>query len=625
YKADQQPDPTELNMTEGYTAIQLMDGALFKFNQDIILYSTNDFNEYEDVQFINRKNYTAGTDGAFVVNAFNKIDQQLIFSEARIKSNYLIKEISAIDPSKKFLVIEDAFILPDGFKLVYDKYEGSNNEYGFWYGDLILENNNGIELARIEAPVMYDSNPLATVYQNEIRQNSISYVIEQSGNICVLKMIIESAWLASPNRIYPITIDPTVYGATATWTGVQGTDYTPVFCSTTLSVPTPPLASFTGSSVYWEFVASGFACSPFCKMSFMEIRINTLCGNSPNDLGVWVCYPCNTAGTWSPTLDDATTAALVSCAAANCSSSIDFNILHNQYQCNTPGGCVTTCDYLQKFEVTIEGETGYGLEVCNGFDDDCDAIIDEDIVEMASVSAGGPTTFCQGGNVLLTATYTGATIQWKKDGVNILGATSSTYSAATKGSYTCATISPCGAAISNSILVNVLKNPPASITAGGATTFCTGGSVVLTANAGAGLSYQWYKGATAIGGATSINYTATATGNYKCRVTKTATGCFKNSNAISVSVPCKEGEEISASFNIYPNPSSGIFTISVELNDRADPVTLFQIFNQPGELIYSKEINSANGKINEVIEIKNISSGVYLVKMLNKDIQFEEN
>ena len=130
-------------------------------------------------------------------------------------------------------------------------------------------------------------------------------------------------------------------------------------------------------------------------------------------------------------------------------------------------------------------------EICNGIDDDCDAIIDEDITETISISAAGPTTFCQGGNVLLTAVHSGETVQWKKNGVNIPGATSETYFAMTKATFTCVTTSDCGTATSSGIIVNVNKSPVATIIAGGATTFCAGGSVVLTANAGGGLSYQW--------------------------------------------------------------------------------------------------------------------------------------
>jgi murein DD-endopeptidase MepM/ murein hydrolase activator NlpD len=70
--------------------------------------------------------------------------------------------------------------------------------------------------------------------------------------------------------------------------------------------------------------------------------------------------------------------------------------------------------------VKLAGNCVPATEICNSIDDDCDGVVDNGIVLTATITAGGPTTFCQGGSVLLTATYTGETIQWKKDGVNIV-------------------------------------------------------------------------------------------------------------------------------------------------------------------------------------------------------------
>ena len=77
-------------------------------------------------------------------------------------------------------------------------------------------------------------------------------------------------------------------------------------------------------------------------------------------------------------------------------------------------------------------------------------------------------------------------------------------------------------------------NAPASITAGGNTTFCEGSNVVLTANSGTGLTYQWKKDGNNIAGATSISYSATTSGSYAAVVT--GSGVSATSNAIGVTV-----------------------------------------------------------------------------------------
>lgn len=84
------------------------------------------------------------------------------------------------------------------------------------------------------------------------------------------------------------------------------------------------------------------------------------------------------------------------------------------------------------------------------------------------------------------------------------------------------------------IKVNAL--PTASITALGATVFCSGGSVVLSANTGTGYTYQWKKDTYKIPGATSSTFTALYSGTYLVIVTN-ANGCSKTSNSIIVTGP----------------------------------------------------------------------------------------
>ena len=80
-------------------------------------------------------------------------------------------------------------------------------------------------------------------------------------------------------------------------------------------------------------------------------------------------------------------------------------------------------------------------------------------------------------------------------------------------------------------------------------------------------------------------------------------------------------------FTIFPNPNDGTFTIeaNVKTQDFASSESTIEIYNNLGQLIYSKEINSNDGLINENIEIKNIIPGIYLVKLLNNNIHNVKN
>ena len=91
----------------------------------------------------------------------------------------------------------------------------------------------------------------------------------------------------------------------------------------------------------------------------------------------------------------------------------------------------------------------------------------------------------------------------------------------------------CTSTASVTVTVNAL--PTATVTAGGATTFCQGNSVVLNANTGTGLTYQWKNNGTNITGATSASYTSSAAGFYTVVVTN-SNGCSATSSATSVIV-----------------------------------------------------------------------------------------
>jgi hypothetical protein len=172
------------------------------------------------------------------------------------------------------------------------------------------------------------------------------------------------------------------------------------------------------------------------------------------------------------------------------------------------------------------------------------------IAPTVSISAAGATTFCKGESATLTASVTGSTptYQWKKNSVNINGATANSFIAIASGSYSVSVSNACGTGISNTIGVTVKQNPVATVSPSGNVFMCAGDQTVLTANLGSGLTYQWMKNGININGATNSIYTSTAGGKYTVKVTKNSTGCSLVSAITKVKINCKTivAEEISS-------------------------------------------------------------------------------
>lgn len=259
-------------------------------------------------------------------------------------------------------------------------------------------------------------------------------------------------------------------------------------------------------------------------------------------------------------------------------------------------------------------------DVCNGSDDNCDGQTDENAI-TATITPSGSVSICQGTSVLLTANDgLGISYQWKKGNSSIAGAASATYSTNKAGNYTVAesTSFNCSAT-SASATLSLLPVPTSAITPLGNPDICTTGSVDLQATGGIGLTYQWKKWSSNISGATNQIFTATITGTYKVVVTNSS-GCSKISAGFTVTKSCREnsfdGNTISENIlTVYPNPSSGKITVSFPSGEKGE----LQILNLLGQIVFSKEINSAR----EEIDVGNFPNGLYLITLAAGTQKFE--
>lgn len=243
-----------------------------------------------------------------------------------------------------------------------------------------------------------------------------------------------------------------------------------------------------------------------------------------------------------------------------------------------------------------------------------------------TITPAGPINFCSGSNVLLNAPVeAGWVYQWKKNGVDIAGATNSSYTATTTGNYQVQITNNTCTEISDSLLVTRMQNPSATITnvdLSATNNLCIDPSIKLKANSGAGYTYQWYKGASPLAGATSQIYFAATPGNYKVKVT-TVSGCNKTSSTYSIVKPCKEFEEIEkiSQLSVFPNPNDGNFTLlfNSECNAELD----IEIFDAFGRLIYNEGRNVVNNSFINTYDFSEWTKGVYLIRVnCNDEINY---
>ena len=134
----------------------------------------------------------------------------------------------------------------------------------------------------------------------------------------------------------------------------------------------------------------------------------------------------------------------------------------------------------------------------------------------------------------------GETIAWYKDGVLISGATNTTYTATSAGTYKAVTTRPGCTGEDEIIIYNEGQGPKCSKPSLADTIELTGSSVILNTGISslqAGETIAWMKDGQTIWGATGTTYTATQVGTYKAVVT--GLDC-KEEDEVVVAVICSK-------------------------------------------------------------------------------------
>ncbi len=209
---------------------------------------------------------------------------------------------------------------------------------------------------------------------------------------------------------------------------------------------------------------------------------------------------------------------------------------------------------------------------------------------VASFTVSDQFDVCQDSMVTLTAASATA-YQWQNNLVNIPGANDKVYVTQAKGSYRVIATNAAGCTKASTAKAIPIVDPTATVTASGSLTICTGDSVILTANAGSGFTYQWLQVSTPIAGAVQQSYAAKTTGSYRVRVTNSI-GCTALSGSKSVKVTNCGSRMISdvssepeEQLSVYPQPFTKEFILQLPRGETDNGDYSLEIRNIAGALV----------------------------------------
>lgn len=135
------------------------------------------------------------------------------------------------------------------------------------------------------------------------------------------------------------------------------------------------------------------------------------------------------------------------------------------------------------------------------------------------------------------------------------------------------------------------------------------GDQMTTFNVGS--SYQWFLNNQPIPGATSSSYTPTEQGNYSILIG----GNPCPSNVISNTTASIGDEKNGFSLLLAPNPSSGIFSLTLASTSISD--FTIEIRNTLGAEVYKEQLIGINGGVSKNIDLSVFGKGVYMLNISN--------
>ncbi|HRI26695.1 MAG TPA: T9SS type A sorting domain-containing protein [Chitinophagales bacterium] len=241
----------------------------------------------------------------------------------------------------------------------------------------------------------------------------------------------------------------------------------------------------------------------------------------------------------------------------------------------------------------------------------------------ATVTASAASV-CSGTTVQLTAAG-GTAYAWAPDeGLSNLNIANPTATPTQTTTYVVQVTTDAGCQSSGSVTVTVQPAPIPSINAWN-TTLCAGQSTqMVTMVPGGATSFSWSPAASLNNPASNAPIATPAQTTTYTVVVTNAAGCTGSAQVTLTVEDCTGIQQDLAQGNlqIYPNPGKGFFSLQVPQT----PTTQMElsVFSIDGKLAHHQVINTPAGNMPVLLNLSDVSPGLYFVTLQNGNIRYTE-
>lgn len=260
-------------------------------------------------------------------NIATNVDKNITLYHQALKYSYLMNTAAILPQQFDYMLVEEVITLPSGFSIQEEKtVDNTTNR-------LLIVNQKAETVLAYQQPVISDSKvlernlrqqPYEATYQL-VKLNETSYKIQ---------IRIDSSWLQSTDRVYPINIDPVV---TVTDNNVVNSCFSPMYQQATLQVNIPAGQNVFSSNISYDFVAVAGSGSWMADQRSFVLGPN---GQTPVTNGVG-----NTAGLYAYNITNSPIGNTVSTGQI----AFTFNFARNF----GGTGCNATYNFVNRREVAV--------------------------------------------------------------------------------------------------------------------------------------------------------------------------------------------------------------------------------------------------------------------------------